>query len=114
MKNREGVVNMALFDQESPCSDRLTFIKKALVTGANGFLGSAVCKKLAKKGVRVFALIRDKNSDVNELEHIDNVSVVYCDMCNYKMLPTIIAERDIDVLYHFAWRGSAGVRSRCR
>lgn len=99
---------MELFDDKALNKERKTHIKKAIVTGANGFVGSAVCKALSEHGVNVVALVRGKESDISRIERLNNISVNYCDMDNYKLLPTIISDRDIDVMYHFAWSGSAG------
>ena len=33
-------------------------MNKAIVTGANGFVGTAVCKELSDQGVEVIAIIR--------------------------------------------------------
>lgn len=41
-------------------------MKKVIVTGANGFLGSNLCKKLIQHGYDVSVLVR-KNSDISEL-----------------------------------------------
>jgi len=43
---------------------------KVLVTGANGFLGSWLCKRLQAEGHDVTALVR-KNSDLSEIEHLN-------------------------------------------
>ena len=40
--------------------------KKILITGANGFLGSAITKLAIKKGYKVSVLIR-KNSNLDNL-----------------------------------------------
>ena len=37
---------------------------KAIVTGANGFVGTAVCKALAAKGVEIIAIVRNEEEDV--------------------------------------------------
>lgn len=99
---------MELFEEKALNKEKKTHIKKAIVTGANGFVGSAVCKALAEHGVYVIALVRDKASDISRIERLNNISIKYCDMNNYKLLPDIIDDRDIDVMYHFAWSGSAG------
>ena len=45
--------------------------KKILVTGANGFLGSAITKLALKKGFKVSVLIR-KNSNIDNLKPISS------------------------------------------
>ena len=44
-------------------------MKKAIVTGAGGFLGSYLCNELAKQGIEVFAVVRNKNSDVSRIDN---------------------------------------------
>lgn len=75
----------------------------AVVTGANGFIGSAVLRELQKHGVHVIALGHRNQANIPpdvryipfELEHADKV---YDELSGEK----------IDVFYHFAWKGSAG------
>ena len=51
--------------------------KKILVTGANGFLGSAITKLALKKGFKVSILIR-KNSNADNLKAISSkVNIFY-------------------------------------
>lgn len=83
-------------------------MRKAIVTGANGFVGSAVCKELSRQGVKVFAIIKDENENIENIRDIPELQMVCCDLSNIKNLPSLIQNRDIDVLYHFAWVGSAG------
>lgn len=81
-------------------------MKKVIVTGANGFVGSSLVKKLLVEGVEVISIdlpncsnnipsesrfVASDFSDLNKL--FDDIS------CNAK---------DIDAFYHFAWRGVNG------
>ena len=45
-------------------------MKKAIVTGANGFVGSALCKELAETGVEVIAVVRNPDSDISRIEKL--------------------------------------------
>lgn len=79
-------------------------MKKALVTGANGFVGSALVRELVMNNVEVIALDRDGcNNNIPE-----NVRFVAHELSESSKLADIIPDRDIDVFYHFAWVGSAG------
>lgn len=83
-------------------------MKKAIVTGANGFVGSAVCKELSEKGVEVLAIIRHPDEPIDNISKLKGLRIVYCDLADFGKLADIITDRDIDVFYHFAWVGSAG------
>lgn len=83
-------------------------MKKAIVTGANGFVGSAVCRELSANGIKVIAVVRDGESDISEIKNLENVTIVYCDLSSIKGLGRVVSDRDIDIMYHFAWVGSAG------
>lgn len=79
-------------------------MKKALVTGANGFVGSALVKDLIANNIEVIALDREGcRGNISE-----SVRFVPYELNNSAALPDIIPDRDIDVFYHFAWAGSAG------
>lgn len=80
-------------------------MKKAIVTGANGFVGSHVCKELCCKGIKVYAVIKDENENIDNIKDFDNISIIYCDLDGISSLPEKITDRDIDVFYHFAWVG---------
>lgn len=82
--------------------------KKAIVTGANGFVGSAICKSLIESGIKTIAVVRDSKSDLTRITGIKGIQIVHCSMNEYKTLQEIIADRDIDVAYLLAWEGSAG------
>ncbi len=80
-------------------------MKKAIVTGANGFVGSHVCKKLSEKGVKVYAIIKDTDENISNIEALDNLEIVYCELDEIETLFDKISDRSVDVFYHFAWVG---------
>lgn len=83
-------------------------MRKAIVTGANGFIGTALCKELSKQGVSVIAIVRNEEENISNIESLDGIRIVYSDLSEFKNLNEKISDRDIDVLYHLAWVGSAG------
>ena len=83
-------------------------MKKAIVTGANGFVGSSVCRELSERGVTVIAVIRNKLSDIESIKGLPGLVIVYCDLAEIKSLSKLIPDRDVDAFFHFAWTGSAG------
>lgn len=81
-------------------------MKRAIVSGANGFVGSAVVKELIANQYEVWALDLDGHSD--QIPASPAAHFVACDLSRMKQLPSIIDTRDFDLFYHFAWVGSAG------
>lgn len=84
-------------------------MQKAIVTGANGFVGSAVCKALEEHGVKIIAVVRDSDRKIDNIINIKDIQIIYADLSNFGNLHNIIPDRDIDFFYHFAWVGSAGI-----
>lgn len=83
-------------------------MRKAIVTGANGFVGSYLVKELVNNNVKVISIVRNKDSNLYLLPKHDNNKVIYCDLSEIENLFNQISDRDIDVFYHLAWQGSAG------
>lgn len=83
-------------------------MKKAIVTGANGFVGSYLCQKLSEEGVEVYAVVKDENENTDNIKNLQGISILYCDLAEIESLQEKITHRDVDVFYHFAWVGSAG------
>lgn len=83
-------------------------MENVIVTGANGFVGTALCKELTNQGVSVIAIVRNHTKSIAAIESLPNIEIVYCNLDEYSKLPEIIEKRGFDVLYHFAWEGSAG------
>ena len=83
-------------------------MKKVIVTGANGFIGTALCKKLSDEGINVIAIVRDKEENITKIKDIPRIKIIYCDLSDFRNLSKYIEDRDIDALYHLAWVGSAG------
>ena len=81
---------------------------KALVTGANGFIGSALCDHLVEQGIEVIGVIRNEHSDISRIKHYNKIEAIFCESVNYKIIDNLIPDRDIDVVFHLAWEGSEG------
>lgn len=83
-------------------------MRTAIVTGANGFIGSALCKELSDTGYEIIAVVKNKTANISSIVHLKNLKIVYSDFAEFKNLADKITDRDIDILYHLAWIGSAG------
>lgn len=87
-------------------------MKKAVITGANGFIGTALCKELSAQGVRTIAIVRNSSINPSEISNLPNLKTICCDLSDIKNLDNYISEKDIDVFYHLAWSGSAGEKEK--
>lgn len=83
-------------------------MKKVILTGANGFVGSSLIKELSSNGVEVYAIIKDHNEKVDHIKDIPGVKLIYCELSEIANLPDLISDRDIDTCIHLAWAGSFG------
>lgn len=71
---------------------------KALVTGANGFLGAWLTKRLLAEGFEVQILVR-KNSDLSELDGV-SANKIYGDITNEESLHAAVKGQDY--VFHLA------------
>lgn len=78
-------------------------MKKVIVTGANGFIGSAVIAELIKHNVEVLALCHKipENKITSEL-----VTYKEFELSKIDELKGVIPDNYYDTFYHFAWAGS--------
>ena len=81
-------------------------MKKAIVTGAGGFIGGALTEFLLSKDITVYGI--DISAKALE-RHTDkaNFIPIIADFTNYEHLHEMIQD-NIDVFYHFAWQGVFG------
>ncbi len=71
---------------------------KALVTGANGFIGSNVVKRLLDEGAEVNVLVR-RSSDLKFLENL-NVACFYGDITDYATIEPAV--KGVEKVFHVA------------
>lgn len=81
-------------------------MKTAIITGANGFVGSAVVRELLEHDYRVYAL--DREGCDNQIPKDAHVTFIPCELSDLTSLPGELSARGYDAFYHFAWAGSAG------
>lgn len=82
-------------------------MKRAIVTGASGFVGKALTQHLLSLGYQVIAIVRDskKLSDIDR----ENLCYVEADFSTYNKLHEKIPSGDI--FYHLAWEGAYGAKT---
>lgn len=74
--------------------------KSVLITGISGFVGSSVARQLINKGARVTGLVRDLNRNHGDV--LERCNIVLGDVSNYPLMRDVIAQNEIDIIYHFA------------
>ena len=74
-------------------------MKNVLVTGANGFVGAALCTRLLQEGKSVVGLIRDRNYK-SRRDVLDRISVVYGDLRDYEAVRYAVSKYEIDTIFH--------------
>lgn len=89
---------------------------RSIVTGASGFLGTALCRELLEQGDHVTAVIRPGSLKRKKLMELIQEKTEYRSRCNIletalDRLADLCKVQNIraDVFYHLAWNGSAGV-----
>lgn len=70
-----------------------------LVTGSNGFVGSALCSRLVETGNTVVGLVRDRNYK-SRRDILDSTSIVYGDIRDYDVVRYAVSKYEIDTVYH--------------
>lgn len=81
-------------------------MKKVIVSGANGFIGSALVRELVANNIEVAALDMEGRKD----QIVDSSLVAFYpfSLGRAEELGDQIKGRDYDAFYHLAWSGSAG------
>lgn len=82
-------------------------MKKAIVTGANGFVGRYLLRELSKLGYEIWSVIRNTDEDISCIADL-HTNIIYCDLKDIDQLIDKIDERCFDCFYHLAWAGSSG------
>jgi nucleoside-diphosphate-sugar epimerase len=103
---------------ENGARESVVSVTTAIVTGANGFIGGALCRRLAQDGVKVWAVIREGSVPNRLLVENENISVVSCDLRDVVSLPDRINRSvfvkqiggvtSFDAFFHFAWHSVFG------
>lgn len=76
-------------------------MKKILITGAGGFVGTYLIKALLKKGdVEIFAAVYQATSDISTLIGADHI--IAGDLTSFEFAKSLIQQSMPDVVYHLA------------
>lgn len=82
-------------------------MKKVVITGVTGFIGSALAKKLLEQGYTVFGVGRSADR-LAALSDNSNFVPVVASFGDYKRLSTLVPTDECDCFFHFAWDGVFG------
>lgn len=83
-------------------------MKAVAITGATGFIGKALAKRLLSSGYKVYAVVRSTEG-VSDITGEDLIPVK-CDFAHYDQLAAMLPEK-IDWFIHLAWDGVSGKKS---
>ena len=76
-------------------------IKRVVITGADGFIGSHLVRRLLPENIEIWAVVLPDSATISRLDGLD-VHIEQCELNDLKGIP-----ENIDVFYHFAWQGVA-------
>jgi CDP-glucose 4,6-dehydratase len=88
--------------------------RTVLVTGAQGFVGSHLAERLLGLGADVVVPRRDRPArSYFELAGLEErCTIVHCDLSEYDSLLRILAEHDVEVVFHLAAQTIVGTANR--
>lgn len=88
--------------------------RNVLVTGANGFLGSWVSKRLVEEGAHVICFIRDTlpRSFLNLSGTVDHVVIAFGTLEDYFSVERVFNEFEADFCFHLAAQAIVGAAER--
>lgn len=74
-------------------------MKNVLVTGMNGFIGSALALRLLRDGCSVVGFVRDRNYKSRRDLH-DKTSIVYGDLADTDAVRYAVTKYEVDTIFH--------------
>ena len=82
-------------------------MKRAIITGATGAIGTALIYKLISSGIEVLVFCRNGSKRNSQIPEHDLITKKYCSLDELATVQND-TEKDYDVFYHFAWEGTTG------
>lgn len=74
-------------------------MENILITGVNGFIGSALAARLLSQGRRIVGLVRDRNYK-SRRDILDRISVVYGDLSDIDAVRYAVSKYEVDTIFH--------------
>lgn len=82
-------------------------MKRAIITGATGSIGTALIRELIREGIEVLVFCREGSARNERIPEHELVTKMYCDLSGLASIENTTG-KDYDVFYHFAWEGTVG------
>lgn len=89
-------------------SDVSLHIRRAVVTGPTGAVGTSLINELIANGIEVFAVSRSNSARLSAIPLDDHVHIVECSLADYEKLADTIGPVECDAFFHLAWDGTYG------
>ena len=77
-------------------------IETAVITGPTGAIGSALCRRLLKEGIEVYAICNPQSTRLNALPIDKRLNIILCDINHLEQLSNRIPKK-INAFFHLAW-----------
>ena len=81
---------------------------KVLITGAGGFIGSQVVRKVLQEGHTVLAVLRPAESSERLIDCLDSISLFRCDLYDGNAVRKMVEETRPEKALHLAWYVETG------
>ena len=82
-------------------------MKKVIITGPTGTIGTALADMLTNNGCEVYAICRPNSNNIENLKKHPLLHIIECDISNLISLKDKL-KGPFDAFYHFAWNGTFG------
>ncbi len=82
-------------------------LKKAVITGPTGAIGTALIRRMTEQDVQVYAVVRPDSRRIAAIPEDPHVHVVKLDVSELERLPEFVPG-GADAFYHFAWGSTVG------
>lgn len=82
-------------------------MKRAVITGPTGAIGTALISKLVREGTEVLAVCRKGSERRRNIPDHPLIDVIECNMQDIGDLPNMVNEK-YGIFFHLAWQGASG------
>lgn len=83
-------------------------MKRVLITGPTGAIGTALIRRLIREKIEVTAVCRTESARADAIPDSPYVERIFCDLAELQKLPSLVKKPEYDIFYHFAWDGTFG------